>query len=146
MYDNHYSEHPLNKPLYGATMQQSVKRFFKKYANFSGYASRSEYWWVALFLFLVLLLPNFFSTLGRDSDSALLSTLGFFASAIYLLILMITLIPNLAITWRRLHDAGFSGAYFFMSFIPFVGWIVLLVMLIMPTNTLKHRPEWDDIK
>src|SRR5690606_38150819 len=38
----------LNRPLYGATMAQAFTRFFKNYANFTGRASRSEYWWMAL--------------------------------------------------------------------------------------------------
>jgi hypothetical protein len=39
---------PLDKPLYGATFGQAISRFFKKYATFSGRASRSEYWWWVL--------------------------------------------------------------------------------------------------
>ena len=41
-------ETPLWAPLYGATLPQPVQRFFKKYATFSGRASRSEYWWWVL--------------------------------------------------------------------------------------------------
>ncbi len=36
---------PLSQPLYGASIGQAVSRFFKKYATFSGRASRSEFWW-----------------------------------------------------------------------------------------------------
>lgn len=49
---------PLNQPLYGASFMQATKRFFKKYARFSGYASRSEYWFASLFLFLISLIPT----------------------------------------------------------------------------------------
>ena len=38
----------LSQPLYGASIGQAITRFFKKYATFSGRASRSEYWWVYL--------------------------------------------------------------------------------------------------
>ena len=38
-------ETPLWAPLYGASLPQAVRRFFAKYADFSGRASRSEYWW-----------------------------------------------------------------------------------------------------
>lgn len=37
-------------PYYGAPIGAAVKRFFKKYTAFTGRASRSEYWWVALAL------------------------------------------------------------------------------------------------
>jgi len=43
----------LSQPLYGASMGQAVVRFFKKYARFKGYASRSEHWWVALAQFVL---------------------------------------------------------------------------------------------
>jgi uncharacterized membrane protein YhaH (DUF805 family) len=39
----------LSLPLYGASFVQSIKRFYKKYATFSGRSSRSEYWWVTLY-------------------------------------------------------------------------------------------------
>ena len=35
------------------TFQESIQVCFKKYADFTGRASRSEYWWFMLFLFLV---------------------------------------------------------------------------------------------
>lgn len=41
-----------------------------------------------------------------------------------------TLLPNRALTWRRLHDTGRSGLWFFIAFLPIVGWIVLLVFLV----------------
>ena len=40
---------------------------------------------------------------------------------------MALLIPSLAIIWRRLHDIGKSGAFFFCGFIPIVGIILLIV-------------------
>ena len=40
-------------PQPGASFGEAVKRFFQRYAQFSGYASRSEYWWVVLFNSLV---------------------------------------------------------------------------------------------
>ena len=44
---------PLDLPRYGAGFGEAVKRYFKKYATFSGRASRSEYWWIAVFNALV---------------------------------------------------------------------------------------------
>ena len=41
-----------------------------------------------------------------------------------------TIIPNLALYWRRLHDTNHSGGYFFFFFIPIVGWIFVLVWLL----------------
>ena len=41
----------LDLPYYGIGFVDAVKRGFKKYATFTGRASRSEYWWWALFTF-----------------------------------------------------------------------------------------------
>ena len=39
------------------------------------------------------------------------------------------LIPSLAVTWRRLHDIGKGGGWYFFILVPLVGWIFLLVWL-----------------
>jgi uncharacterized membrane protein YhaH (DUF805 family) len=38
-------------------------------------------------------------------------------------------VPSLAVTWRRLHDVGRSGKYFFFILIPIAGIIMLLIEL-----------------
>ena len=43
-------------------------------------------------------------------------------------------LPWLALTVRRLRDAGFHWALIFVAFVPFVGSIALLVLLAMPTK------------
>lgn len=62
---------PLNKPLYGASFGQASKRYWKKYAAFKGRASRSEYWWAQLMVFLLVMIPTalvvLFSILGGIS-------------------------------------------------------------------------------
>lgn len=68
------------------TFSDSIQTCFKKYATFSGRASRSEYWWWVLFVFVAGLIPM----------------LGMIVS-------LVTLIPYLAVTARRLHDGGRSG-------------------------------------
>ncbi|MDQ2956033.1 MAG: DUF805 domain-containing protein, partial [Actinomycetota bacterium] len=40
---------------------------------------------------------------------------------------LVIIVPSIAVTWRRLHDVGRSGGWFFMSIIPLVGGIFLLV-------------------
>ena len=47
-----------------------------------------------------------------------------------------TFIPWLAIIWRRLHDTNRSGGFFFLSLIPFVGWIIVLILY-----ALESKPE-----
>lgn len=54
----------LGGPLYGASFGTSVKRFFARYAKFAGRASRSEFWWSQLFVFLIMLVPYLVTTVG----------------------------------------------------------------------------------
>ena len=69
-FDGAASVNDLTRPLYGATFGQAVTRFFKNYVNFKGRASRSEYWWVALFSFLVQLIPGILMTIGSIKNAA----------------------------------------------------------------------------
>lgn len=156
---------PLNQPLYGASFMQATKRFFKKYARFSGYASRSEYWFASLFLFLVSLIPTigFFVGIvmsGAYSSRTYSSTgvaapemtdgstagLAIFAISGILLFLFwaATIVPSLAITWRRFHDAGFSGLLYFLSFIPYIGGLIVFVFMVLPTKMESRRLDWED--
>ncbi|MCF0138062.1 MAG: DUF805 domain-containing protein [Oscillospiraceae bacterium] len=101
------------------TFKQSVKSVFSNYATFKGRARRSEYWYFFVF---TLLVDTVLYVLGESTQLGLFSTVSsLFALAV--------LVPNLAVTWRRLHDIGKSGANFFFCLIPLVGWILLLVWL-----------------
>lgn len=48
---------------------------------------------------------------------------------LYALYALGTLLPNLAVTVRRLHDTGKSGWWIFINFVPLVGFIWLIVLL-----------------
>lgn len=47
----------------------------------------------------------------------------------YVIIALGLIVPGLAVVARRLHDINKSGWYYFISLIPFVGGIILLVWL-----------------
>lgn len=132
---------PLSQPLYGASFGQAVTRFFKKYARFSGYASRSEYWWAQLaqFIYYFAVFGVAFALMSHDSDYVVLSAMD-----IALLAQIVVLIPQIAVGVRRLHDAGFHGSWYLINLIPFIGGIIYLVLVLLPTAPDKHRPEWDD--
>lgn len=93
------------------TFQESIRECFSKYADFTGRASRSEYWWFFLFVFL--------ASLGTSMIHEVLG--GIFALA--------TLVPSIAVTARRLHDTNRSGWWQLIYFVPVIGWIVMLVFL-----------------
>jgi uncharacterized membrane protein YhaH (DUF805 family) len=126
-------EPPLWAPYYGAPLPAAVKRFFKKYATFSGRASRSEFWWWALVSFAVSIVLNIIS--GPTATSALDSTptlgIGTILGAIWGLA---TIVPSLALVVRRLHDGGFSGLLALLLLVPFAGAVAVFVLTILPSK------------
>jgi uncharacterized membrane protein YhaH (DUF805 family) len=129
---------PLELPHYGIGFVDAIKRGFKKYAKFAGRASRSEYWWWALFSFivyLVLLVPTYVLGITTSSDGG--RTPG--AAAIPLIILLVVfyllmIVPTLAVTVRRLHDAGYSGWLALLMLVPYLGGLIILIFAVLPSS------------
>ena len=116
-------------------MINAIKNFFKGYVDFSGRSTRPDYWWIWL-ANIILSIP-FYMAYGAamanpDSEAAImaLGLIGF----VYFIFGLAVLLPGLALTVRRLRDAGFHWALIFVAFVPFVGSIALLVLLAMPTK------------
>ena len=91
---------------------EAIKLFFKNYTNFAGKESRSEFWWAFLFTFIVS------------------TVLGAISATIAGICGLALLIPELAISVRRLHDVGKSGWFLLIGLIPLVGGIILLVQML----------------
>ena len=108
---------------------------FKKYATFSGRASRSEYWWFTLAYMLAyvctIVLDNVLGT-TYDSQSPDGWITGIFSPAI--------LIPSLAVFVRRLHDRGRSGWWMLITF-TIIGLIPLLYWSVMPAKKGEEGRE-----
>ena len=136
-------------------MFSAYKKFWTRYADFSGRSSRSDYWWVFLCNFLItlpfslialfgFLIPLFSEVYyaglyGYEPDfSGAMAGAGFAAFIMFLLAIygLATIVPHLAITVRRLRDAGFHWAFIFLgvgpliaSFIPVLNILAALVSL-----------------
>lgn len=95
---------------------QAITTVFRKYAEFTGVATRSEYWWWFLFTVLVSLAT------GAIWDG--LSVAWSIA----------VLLPSLAVGVRRLRDAGYHWGWLFISLVPIVGLIILIVFLTQPSK------------
>ena len=139
-------EPPLWAPYYGAPIGAAVKRFFKKYTAFSGRASRSEYWWVALALgvigFVLQLLTGILGAAGSTVSANGTAVPG--PGAVVGLILIFAfylavLIPSISLLVRRLHDGNFSGWLALLGLIPFVGGLAILVLALLPSNPAGQR-------
>lgn len=114
----------------------AVKHVFSNYATFSGRARRSEYWYFFLFNFVVAAVLE---VLARAIS--LFSVL----SALYAVAVVV---PTLAVIWRRFHDIGKSGAWYFIILVPLVGWIFVLIWLCKDsqpdTNQYGPSPKYPD--
>ncbi len=146
-FDGASDPNDLSRPLYGASFGQAVKRFFKNFANFKGRASRSEFWWVELFIFVVQLVPAviWIGLYYLTSSSATPLPLPFLGHAnvtvgllIPLIVALVLLVPTLSITWRRLHDANFAGPFWFLT-LTSVGGIIVLIFTLLPSNPVGRR-------
>lgn len=101
--------------------------FTQKFASCEGRASRSEFWWFELCMILCIYGPILFFGLlaaatGNDDlfgVAGVLMTLAFLAFVI----------PAFCVRVRRLHDVGHSGWFQLVACIPYVGYIILLIVL-----------------
>ena len=103
----------------------AIKICFQKFFIFTNRASRSEYWWFILFYTIFASIPTFV-----PNDNVVV-----FGSIMSLLLF----IPGIAATVRRLHDINKSGWFIFISLIPILGSIIVLVMTIEKGTLGKNR-------
>ena len=117
---NTSAQPPLNEAE-PVTFQNAIRVCFVKYADFTGRASRPEFWWFALF---ILLSASAFTYLSETAGS------------IYSIA---TLLPFLAVGARRLRDGGNSPWWLFGLLIPVAGIILLgFFWAMQPAKTLAN--------
>ena len=94
----------------------------KKYATFEGRSRRKEYWFFALFNFLILvglsIVDVLLGVFSMDAGIGLLSGLY----------LLGVLLPGIAVQVRRLHDTNRNGWWVLIGIVPLIGSLVLLFL------------------
>lgn len=146
---------PVNKNLEEISMFSAYKKFWTRYADFSGRSSRSDFWWVVLCNFLITLPFSLIAFFGfliplfseiyyaglYDYEPDLSGAMAGAGLAVFIMFLLAiyelaTIVPYLAITVRRLRDAGFHWSFIFLgvgptiaSFIPVLNILAALVSL-----------------
>jgi len=108
---------------------EAVAACFSKYANFSGRASRAEYWWFLLFVVISSVLLNAMVTAFFGSAA------GLWVMSIYYLLV---LLPSLAVGARRLHDMGFSG-WWQIFHLTGLGSLALIIWFVLPGTPAANR-------
>lgn len=102
-----------------------------KFADFSGRARRREYWTFALVNCLIAVLLLILGlAFGEDSPASNIMVTIFY---------LIMLVPNLSVSVRRLHDIGKSGWYMFLSLIPLIGGLILLIWSLMDSEPGENQ-------
>ena len=124
-------------------MINAYKNFFKNYAEFTGRSTRPDFWWVWLgnlilsipfwiIYFYIVYLSTVMDSVSDSASEAIFMVFGLVA-IIYAVFYLAILVPTLAISVRRLRDAGFHWAFIFLRFVP-MGGIALLILHAMPTK------------
>ena len=108
-------------------LQESIVTCFSKYVEFTGRASRSEYWYWVLFVVVV--------SLVLQMAGHLVHARGVLAGIFHLAVLL----PGIAVGVRRLHDVDKSGWLALIAFIPLIGALVLLYFAVQPGTQGPNR-------
>ena len=127
---------PLWSPWYGIPFPQAFLRFWKKYVRFDGRASKSEYWFWALWYVLgsiaIGIVGSVFGVLpfAHDWSSQLVRLWG-----------LATFIGFIALTVRRLHDVNLSGLFALFFIIPPIG--ILFSLIVGLIGTVPQGQQYD---
>ena len=124
-------------------MINAYKNFFKNFAEFTGRSTRPDYWWVWLgnlilsipfwiIYFYIVYLSTVMDSVSDSASEAIFMVFGLVA-IIYAVFYLAILVPTLALSVRRLRDAGFHWAFIFLRFAP-MGGLALLILFAMPTK------------
>lgn len=107
---------------------QAVSNGFSNYANFSGRTPRSGYWWWVLFTIIVSVVASLADNLlGLQIGDQNVGWIGALAG-------LALLIPNISVTFRRLHDIGRSGWWWLLALICCIGQIILFVFALQDSQ------------
>ena len=127
-------------------MINAYKKFFKNYAEFTGRSTRPDFWWVWLgnfilsipfwiIYFYVLYLSTVMVSVSDSASEAAFMVLGLVV-IIYAVFYLAILVPTIALSVRRLRDAGFHWAFIFLRFAP-MGGIALMILHGVPAKETK---------
>ncbi len=105
----------------------------KKYVVFNGRSRRKAYWFFILFyiIFFVVLvfIDGMIGNLNEEIGLGILS--GIFVLAM--------IIPYIAVAIRRLHDTDRTGWWLLIGFIPIIGGIWLLVLMVLDGTSGQNQ-------
>lgn len=132
--------------------------------NFSRRARRAEFWWFTLFQFLAVVGASaafgYSMAMRAQTDPAfaqMMQNPGVAEAYVNRLIadnlaaiiigyIVLSWLPSLAVSVRRLHDTNRSGFWYFINFVPLIGAIWFLVLMCLPGTNGPNRFGGDPVK
>ncbi|THG30754.1 DUF805 domain-containing protein [Naasia lichenicola] len=120
---------PVYPPAPPVGFLESISKVVRNYAVFTGVASRSEFWYFYLATILAAVIALVLDLILLAVLLSVGAVWPFLFTGIYSLATLGLLVPSLAVTVRRLRDAGYPWPWIFVSYIPFIGGIWLIIIL-----------------
>lgn len=112
------------------TFYAAIQAGFRKYADFTGRASRSEFWWWILFTFLVAMIVSAIPMPSFEFPDGAQVVVPAFTPVWQLAVLL----PSLAVTVRRLRDAAVGWGLAFWLLLPVAGLIIVAALCAQPSR------------
>lgn len=134
-------------------MIRSYKLFWKNYVQFIGKSSRSEFWYVALINAILGVVYGSMiigsisgATSGQFNGVTRPGMLGvvIFLALVGVIYSLAIIIPSISLAMRRLQDAGFPWGLWFISFVPYVGSFIIMILCILPTKVQSSQSNGSD--
>ena len=140
---------------------EAFRSGLRNYAQFSGRARRSEFWWFALAVMVInmplvllvnlayfaLFTPVYAGAIRGDEEQVEFADLYWgpviVTVAVALLVWLLLLLPTLAVESRRLHDMGQPGRWVWLNFVG-LGLVPLIMCILEPqrgTNEYGSDPR-----
>lgn len=117
---------------------------YKKYGQIAGRASRREYWSFYLFQILVMaplgILLIALGAMGpQTANSSSMTGVLVVVACVFGLFTLATMVPSWTCMIRRLHDRGMSGWFSLLALVPYVGGIIMMVLLALPGDVGPNK-------
>ncbi|MEI6373783.1 MAG: DUF805 domain-containing protein [Actinomycetes bacterium] len=122
---------------------EAIKTVFGKFAKMEGRASRPEFWWWILLLFILQIISNILDGLfglkinyaASGAVSTNINNVGWLS----LIVALIFIIPTICVSVRRLHDTDRSGWWWWLNVICCIGGLILFIFYLQPSTPGPNR-------
>jgi uncharacterized membrane protein YhaH (DUF805 family) len=110
----------------------------RRYADFTGRSRRREFWMFQL-IYVALVVGGGILIGGTADGYGEWSPFGNIVAGLVVLALLALIVPTLAVEARRFHDQNRSGWLVLLNLIPYIGWIIVAVMMLFEGTKGENR-------